>query len=192
VFINHVGLRDCELPDSPFHAAFDYLSETHKSDYLRCYLMHHYGGGYTDIKMTVIRWDHLFDQLGESSLYGLGYTELGPHGVAPVRGELGHTLRRNYRSLIGCGAFIFKKNTDLTRSWFEALHDLLDNKLENLMRNPARSPRDRLKARNEDGTVSRYPLAWTELMGGIFHPVVYEFRDFIIHENIAPSFVNYR
>src|SRR5579872_1964696 len=74
VFINHAGLRDYERPESPFHPAFDYLSEVHKSDYLRCYLMHHYGGGYTDIKTTVNRWDDCFERLHESGLYGLGYT----------------------------------------------------------------------------------------------------------------------
>ena len=44
------NLQEYNLADSPIHPAFQYLSATHKSDYLRCYFMYHYGGGYTDIK----------------------------------------------------------------------------------------------------------------------------------------------
>ena len=40
------------LKDYPLHKSYKYLSEVHKSDYLRTYFMHHYGGGYTDIKNT--------------------------------------------------------------------------------------------------------------------------------------------
>jgi hypothetical protein len=38
------------LPDHPLHPAYKFLSAAHKADYLRCYLMHFYGGGYSDIK----------------------------------------------------------------------------------------------------------------------------------------------
>ena len=190
--INHDALHDYELPDSPFHPAFEYLSETHKSDYLRCYLMHHYGGGYTDVKVTVTRWDSMFERLRESGLYALGYTELGPHAVAPIPDELGQTLRSNYKSLIGCCAFIFKRNTDLTRCWFEAVHQLLDKKLPDLMENPARHPRDRFNAQIVPGFYSKYPLRWTELMGHTFHPAIYQFRDYVLHDDIAPLFYNYR
>lgn len=38
------------VPEEPIHKAFEFLSLIHKSDYLRCYLLYHYGGGYTDVK----------------------------------------------------------------------------------------------------------------------------------------------
>ncbi len=34
------------------HPAYQYLSETHKADYLRTYFMNHYGGGYSWFVVT--------------------------------------------------------------------------------------------------------------------------------------------
>ena len=39
------------LPEHPLHPAYEYLSETHKADYMRTYCMNFYGGGYADIKI---------------------------------------------------------------------------------------------------------------------------------------------
>ena len=37
-------------PQYPIHPAYNFLSNIHRSDYLRCYFMHILGGGYADIK----------------------------------------------------------------------------------------------------------------------------------------------
>jgi hypothetical protein len=192
VFLNGTSCRKWELEAAPFHPAFDLLSETHKADYLRGYLMYHYGGGYTDIKSTSKNWDRHFQSLNASDKWCLGYTEVGPQGVAPVAGALGDTLRSNYRDLIGCCAFIFKRKTPLARAWLTQVEETLSRKLDLLRRNPARHPQDRLGARFEDGSVSEYPIAWTELLGDIFHPLIFEYRDFVMHADIAPSFQDYR
>ncbi len=192
VFLNTGSLRTWERPDSPFHPAFDLLSETHKSDYLRCYLMHHYGGGYTDIKLTHQSWVRLFQSLRDSPALALGYGEIGSHAVAPVEGPLGEELRRNYDKLIGLCAFIFRKQTDLTWLWYLETMDFLDRVHGALKENPARHPQDRLGAVFEDGTVSRYPIRWTELLGNIFHPAIYRFHDQVMHEAIEPIFHSYR
>jgi len=34
----------------PIHKSFELLFGNHKSDYVRAYLLHHYAGGYHDIK----------------------------------------------------------------------------------------------------------------------------------------------
>jgi hypothetical protein len=39
------NLNNWILPEAPLHPAFEYLSFTHKVDYLRTYFMHFYGGG---------------------------------------------------------------------------------------------------------------------------------------------------
>jgi len=39
-------LKQYEHPDYPYHPAYHYLSLNHRSDYLRCYFMHVYGGAY--------------------------------------------------------------------------------------------------------------------------------------------------
>lgn len=192
VFLNHLTFRDWELPDHPFHPALEYLSETHKSDYLRCYLMHHFGGGYTDLKLTSKSWSPFFEKLRNSGKYALGYTEIGPHGIPHVEGPYGDEIRSNYKDTIGLCAFIFKKQTELTHAWYQQTVRILDDKLEALKQNPARHPQDQFGARFEDGTFSTYPIKWAQILGEIFHPLVYQQKTTILHDDIAPIFYNYR
>ena len=62
-FLDHITIQDYELPEHKFHEAYQYLSATHKSDYLRSYLMHFYGGGYCDIKKAEWDWNKYFNEL---------------------------------------------------------------------------------------------------------------------------------
>lgn len=186
-------LTDWQHPDQPFHPAFEFLSATHKSDYLRCYLMHHYGGGYTDIKHTQRPWRPFFDRLRDTpTCDGLGYTEIGPQGVAPLPPPLGDALRANYQRLIGLCAFVFRRQSPFTYQWLKATHELLDTKLDALRANPARHPQDQTNVEFTDGTRSAYPIAWTELLGNVFHPLVLQMHERILHDEIAPGFTNYR
>jgi hypothetical protein len=57
------------LPEYPLHPAFKYLSYVHKSDYLRSYFMHFYGGGYADIKKysSNNNWKECFNLLNSNT-----------------------------------------------------------------------------------------------------------------------------
>ena len=112
------------LPDYPLHEAYPYLSETHKADYLRCYFMHHYGGGYTDIKPTTKSWIPSFDKLNNSDKYAIGYQEIkgGVCSNNPI-------VVQKYDELIGNGAYIFKPYTPITYEWREKTDKILDDKL---------------------------------------------------------------
>ncbi len=191
-FLNAESYRQWELPNHRFHPGFEYLSATHKADYLRCYLMHHHGGGYTDLKLTYKAWPAIFDRLQASSAMGAGYTEVSPGGVAPVPGAMGQTLRENYQQLIGLCAFVFKKNTQFTAEWLGQTNDLLSTKFNELKDNPARHPQDILGFTLSPDEISRYPFGWTELLGNIFHPLVFHYRDQFLHEDLAPIFRGYR
>lgn len=191
-YLNHVTLWRWELPEAPFHRAFAYLSETHKADYLRVYLMHHYGGGYTDIKPTSVDWNAHFEALANSDQLCAGYTEISPHSVAKVGGELELALRENYAKLIGLCAFIFKPHTPITQAWLQRTHTLLDAKLEALKASPASFPQDQYGVTLPDGTLSSYPLKWTEMLGDVFHPLILEYQNFVLHLSMAPDFKNYR
>jgi hypothetical protein len=191
-YLNHVTLWQWQLPESPFHPAFAYLSETHKADYLRVYLMHHYGGGYTDIKPTSMAWHSHFEALANSSQLCAGYSEISPHSVAKVGGELEQTLKDNYTQLIGLCAFIFKPRTPLTQAWLDRTHALLDKKLEALQASPASFPQDQWGITLVNGQTSSYPLRWTEMLGDIFHPLILEYRSCVLHVPMAPDFRNYR
>lgn len=102
IYLNPRNIRQWQHPEHPFHPAFDYLSATHKADYLRCYLMHHYGGGYTDIKPTQKDWSGFFSSMRGADKLALGYTEIGPHGVAPVGGPLEEFCEGNTASSSAC------------------------------------------------------------------------------------------
>ena len=181
-------------PEHPFHPAFPYLSATHQADYLRVYLMHHYGGGYTDIKHTHTAWAPFFARMRASPAQHdvLGYTEIGPHGVAPLPPPVGDLLRQHYDKLIGLCAFICRRYSPFTQAWMERTHAVLNAKFDALREHPARHPQDRHGALFEDGSHSPYPLAWTELLGNVFHPLVLQLADRVLHDDIAPAFTNYR
>lgn len=185
-------LGEWVLPHAPLHPAYKYLSSTHKSDYLRCYLMHHYGGGYSDIKYTEAHWESYFVQLEQSQeSLALGYTEL-VDGMPHLTGPQGDMIRKAHQEIIGLCAFIFKPNTDLTSTWYRRLHELLDQKLELLEAHPGKFALDQKGLILPDGQASLYPLRWAEILGEILHPLFYENRNKLIKAPIAPKFHSYR
>jgi hypothetical protein len=189
--INQSNLQHWVHPDYPLHPAYPYLSATHKSDYLRVYFMHHYGGGYTDIKQTTTSWPQFFQKLLLSNSYALGYQELA-HGIPHVSGELGDLIRSKHAELIGLCSFIFKKNSKLTADWIKSTHDILNIKLDELLKYPAVHPQDQYGLQLTDLDTSKYPLRWAELLGEVFHPLTYQSRDKLIIDRIEPIFHNYR
>ncbi|GGB61097.1 hypothetical protein GCM10011316_36360 [Roseibium aquae] len=194
----------------PLHRAYPHLSAVHRSDYLRAYFMHHHGGGYADIKMTRESWLPSLDRLSENpGALGIGYTEKSAKGVAHVhRHRLQgkpylsdqpvsrlkawityRRLRLNWRSLIGSCAYILRPNTPLTSAWISTINARLDIAEPDLRESPADDPRAKREAgRNQaDG----YPLPWSFICADVFHPLVYEYRNQILHGLPTPSFKNY-
>ena len=62
-FVTPDNLHTYIKKDNPLHPAYDYLSEVHKSDYLRIYFMKFYGVGYHDIKQATGSWVDSFSSL---------------------------------------------------------------------------------------------------------------------------------
>jgi len=147
------------VPAFPLHPAFEYLSETHKSDYMRVYTMHVHGGGYSDVKNTKGTWEHAFRGMRDDNVWINGYRELSPYDV--VYKPVAHM----WRKLLGNGAYICRPRTPLTQDWFAEVNALLDERLEELRKHPATRPDDR----REWGP---YPIEWDELLGRIFHRVL--------------------
>lgn len=178
------NLHKYVLPNVPLHDCYPNLSDVHKSDYLRCYFMHHLGGGYHDIKACENSWKTCFQKLNQSeNKWIAGFTELKPQHVASVGGRLQNTLEQHFLQLIGTSAFICKPNSPFTTIWWHQLNEVLDNKQMALLQNPG----------NILGDNVGYPLQWTEILGNIFHPNILYFRSHVLHdENLRPSFANYR
>jgi len=167
------------LPDHPLHEAYDYLSETHKADYLRTYFMHFHGGGYCDIKQTTGSWLECFREFENSDYWICGYKEV-PWGV-------GYPPNRDkWRELVGNGSYICKPRTGLTQEWYSSMLAFLDTKLDQLKENPACNPYD--CAENGSG----YPIEWNEMLGRIFHKVLYNYKESVL--NTLPTLIldNYR
>jgi len=174
---------------APFHEAYQYLSGTHKCDYARGYFMHHYGGGYTDIKTTTVSWKPYFDELREDpELWAIGYQEGDANGVAPAIGDEGLTekMKKNYKKLIGNGAYIFKPGTKFTKAWTDQVNSELDKHLSELKKHPAKHSRD-----GEHGKDTKYPISWSGILGSIFHPLTYKFSKHIRRDLPTPQFTNY-
>lgn len=162
LLITPESLSSYILDDYPLHPAYQYLSLVHRSDYLRCYFMHHYGGGYSDIKAARHSWARSFDRFeNDADSWILGYPEIGEHGVAPVKGSCGSDLRKNWYFLLGNCAYICSAYSPFTTSWYDEVHKRLDNIINEVQYCPG----------NSRGDNEGYPIEWTYLLGNIFHPL---------------------
>jgi len=179
ILVGPENLKEYLQPEHPLHESYEYLSETHKADYLRTYFMNFLGGGYSDIKRTTGSWKKSFDDLKNSDKWVCGYKEVAG-GVAYK------PLHDKHEELIGNGAYICKKNTTLTNEWYDSMIALLDSKLNDLKLHPAKNPQDK----HESG--SGYPIEWNEMLGRIFHKVCYKYKDKLMNTLPISIFKDYR
>ncbi len=173
--------------DDPLPEAYQYLSLNHRSDYLRSYFMHHYGGGYADIKIYNKSWVPAFQKLDNSDAYAIGYHEVGFWGAATsgiTNHNLLHDLHYYWSLLIGNGAFICRPHTKLTQEWHEEAKRKIIENAALLKEHPAKD----IFGTNED-----YPLPWSGMQGSIFHPLCLKYHDKLLKDKaLMPSFENYR
>lgn len=120
-----------QVPGHPFHPAWKYLSNTHKSDYMRCYFMHFYGGGYADIKSYSRNnnWKECLDLINSNkNIYVLGEADK-PEGMAFP--EWRHS-EEYAKKCVCCSYFIMRKQTSFTEHWFNELNSKLDENIDKL------------------------------------------------------------
>lgn len=173
VLITENNLSDYILPYFPLHKAYEYLSYIQRSDYLRCYFMHHYGGGYSDIKQCLTSWKPLFDELNSSDNWCLGQREKSSGSIANIDGSLGVHCKQYYFNIISNGAFIFKPYSPITDEWMKEIIFRLDNFYEDLKRE---SP-------SEYGSIS-YPIKWAYLAGYILAPLSLKYLEKVLIKDI--------
>jgi hypothetical protein len=159
------------------HDGYKYLSAVHKSDYLRCYFMHFFGGGYADIKQIAGDWRGAFDiiEQSEESYYCIG--KRGGNG-----GNGSEYFKKNWYKMISQAYFIFKPNTPFTREWYSKLIEEMDKYLEDLKKYPATDNEPRHQINN-----ASYPIVWWGLLGDIFHPICDKY-----YENLLFGDINMR
>lgn len=178
ILVTPVNLHEYILEEEPLHESYQYLSETHKADYLRTYFMNFHGGGYSDIKRTTGSWKQSFLNLENSDKWIIGYAE--------ICGGIAYGPAERWSELIGNGAYISKKKTPLTITWYNDMITLLTRKLDELKKHPAKFPQDCY------GSSSGYPLGWSEMLGMIFHRVSWEYKDKLLRTLPISIFSDYR
>ena len=154
------------LPDHPLHEGFRYLSCIHKADYLRCYFMHHFGGGYSDIKYYTSQnnWSLCFDIINKHpTIQCIGEPEV--QNGSPISD---YNEPDKIKLLLCNCYFICRRYSDFTSAWYDKLLSKMDNFYMALRTNPAQDPFGRNKG---------YPIPWAALQGEIFHETIIEFRN---------------
>jgi len=183
ILITPKNLNDYILKEHPLHEGYQYLSALHKSDYLRIYLMHFYGGGYSDVKRATGNWNQAFqDLLNDPTKIINGYHE-------NCEGSIGYLPHKHYWNvLLGNGALITKKQTELTQALYHALLELMDSNLDELRKHPAKVFNDT----KDLGTGTGYPLCHSDVMGKNFHKVSLPFADKFLYTVPYPACYDYK
>lgn len=184
VLVSPDNLDDWWSEAHPPHPAYKHLSLVHRSDYLRCYLMHHYGGAYCDLKRGYGSLSACIARLDASpSHWILGYPELSSQHVAVAPGHLGQALRRHHGVLIGNGAFVVRAGTQLTAEWLTEVERRLDVFAPDLARHPG----------NVMGDNPGYPVPWGDLLGAVLQPLSLKHRDRLLADpRMLPSSLDFR
>lgn len=185
VLITNENLSSFILDEYPLHEGFKYLSDVHKADYLRCYLMHHRGGGYSDIKPCDWDWNQYFDQVESSYYFGCGAPEdEGPLSTPEIiRNEYGN----HWDKMISADLFLFKPYTVFTSYWYNEMMRRMDLYLNQLILHPAKNSREAA-----DVFYTNYPIRWAGILCEIFHPLCVEHTHRILKTMPYPNRINYR
>jgi hypothetical protein len=154
------------------------LSKNHLSDYLRAYVMHHYGGAYQDVKPTQINWREQIERLNANkSSWFVGSEELpyfkkhpawdksfGERGILPPYSSI---ASQGANCVTSNGYYAAKPNTPLTTTWLDLVSRKLDEHARALFAHPPPYHRCCFPPQKANG----YPLYWTELHGNLLHPL---------------------
>lgn len=181
VLVTEATLQLWLLPEAPLHPSFWSLSAAHQADYLRAYFTHFHGGGYTNIKCTSESWLPAVKALeADHSKLGVGYPEIGPEGVTFLFDPaLNSMLHRDWASLLGIQAYVFRPRTEFTSAWYHGMLQVMDKYADELLAHPA----PHAQASTREGG---YPLRWTELLGEVFHPLCHTFRNRLLRTLPVP------
>jgi hypothetical protein len=167
------NLSDYIVKGFPLHEGFKYLSLIQKSDYLRCYFMLHYGGGYADIKICLRSWKDVFDKLNNNdNKWVSGVREKYPSSTVAIEGYIGKDLKKYYNLLISNGAFVYKPNSPICKEWMQEVHARMDYYFEDLRNNPGGIYDE-----------NNYPIPWAYLAGHIMHPLMLKYNEKVIYDH---------
>ncbi len=170
VLVTPDNLHEFIVEGAPLHPAYENLSLVHRSDYLRAYFLHHYGGGYSDIKPLLDSWVPHFEALEVSDAWVHGAALRTPYEVGSGGERIGWHLQRYYRNLVSSGTVIMRSHTPLTAEWLREVERKLDYAAPAL----AECPGDVL------GEEPAYALSWMELLGDVLQPLTLKYSEHVL------------
>ncbi len=181
ILLTDKSLKEYELKNDPFHKSYYLLSATQKSDYLRCYFMYHYGGGYSDIKGFYFNWKPYFKMLENSDKDFVGTAEGSSADIASNKVE----VRNAYKNLASNGFYIHKAKSFFAKEWKRKVDNLLDKVYPQLKKQDGLyHPRaikggihNPIKEELLKKFPKHYPLRWAEINGEILHQLEFENQD---------------
>ena len=184
VLVTPDTLDEVVVPEHPLSPAYEHLSYVHRSDYPRAYVMHHHGGGYSDIKVPQTSWTPFFDAMDEDpSIWETGYPENGSLWIAKQPGRLGRELRRRHHMLPGGGSFIMRPRTQLSTEWLAEVERRISYYADSLAQHPG----------GVKGDDPLYPVSWNRLLAQVHHPLALKHHEHVrVSPLLMPGLSDYR
>lgn len=178
--VTESNVNEFVLDEYPLHHVFQYLSPVHQSDYLRIYLLHHYGGGWYDIKPTKMNYLPAWKEFDDPEIYLVGKPEI-KGGPAKVFDQNGQWMPTFWSELVATNRWIGRAQTPFSQDLYDAVNQLFDEESKRLEKYPAQHAYDKKKKSflsflhsNEN----QYPLPYT-VFGNLFHPLNYKYKQHI-------------
>ena len=174
-----------EVDGHPLHSAYPHLSAVHRSDYLRAYLLHHYGGAYSDIKFVGAGLAEAVDRTqSEVGPMLVGYPEIDSDLVDNLHGPVGRDVRRNYRRIVGMGAMAAQPRTPFTAEWLAEVERRLDYYSTLLTAFPAQ---------DAYGATGGYAVTWIGIGADVFQPLQLKYLERVeARPELTPILRDYR
>jgi len=190
ILVTPANLGEYVLPEAPLHPIYPSLSLVHRSDYLRGYLLHHYGGAYADIKPQLGSIQDAITELNADRDRWLVGSPI-PRFPPAIAGEsdLDRECRRHFDLLPCGGAYAARAGTPLTHEWVAEVARRCDYYQEVATRHPGET----WGVWVENGPETRYPIHWNVLQANVLEPLCLKYASHVLlHEGYAPQLHDYR
>ena len=178
ILITNTNVKEFEVDEYPYHEAFQYLSGNHKSQYLRSYLLHHYGGGYHNIEYRTESWNNAWSDFKNKNVWIKTRKEKHPNQIGyDVDRPFTKMVQSFYKDLGTMNWVICRDHTNYTHDLLEKIHMKLDLHHESLKKHPSEKEEGYYSSTpfskvSEPG----YPLRWLELMDEHSHILMFYYR----------------
>jgi LmbE family N-acetylglucosaminyl deacetylase len=181
ILLTYKNMYSFEKPEFKINKSFEFLSGVHKSDYLRVYMLHHYGGSYHDIKHRKDSWKYELEKDNwtlDENIWIYGRQEKNENAIGYPPG-MKH-IQKEYAKLVSMGYVICRKQTKYTEELLNNIEQILNKKYDELKKYPGYNSNGYYSTTPFDLTENNsYPLRWLEILGELSHPLMLKYCEHI-------------